>query len=171
MEYTHTKHTVLVIGERFAAFANGQEVLTYLQLLEAIQQSSFLSRANHIVVGQGVTPRVLAEIRIALERANLTGDVTVEEYISARIAAEEVHKHRWQNVLITRPVPVVPDTFLAHLVLDDDSADIADHVTGIHIPGMVLVEAARQACIALSNYVGDKVGFDNKSSLHILQSV
>jgi hypothetical protein len=37
-------------------------------------------------------------------------------------------------------------------VLDDDCAEMSDHVTGMHIQGMVLTEAARQMMLA----VGEK---------------
>jgi acyl-coenzyme A thioesterase PaaI-like protein len=52
--------------------------------------------------------------------------------------------------MLTLPVTSGEGRFSSHLRLDDACDDLADHLTGHHIQGAVLAEAARQMVLAVS---------------------
>ena len=72
------------------------------------------------------------------------------EPLPERAAPELVHKHVAHNVLISTPQQVSEDTYQASLVMDERCPEISDHISGQHLQGMVLLEAVRQMCIAVT---------------------
>lgn len=164
---------VLVVGDRFTAVADGASIFTKAGLLDCLALGDH--NISHVVVGQGVGPRALREIESAAKRHAAdyrSGQpIAVREQVSQRLAPHEVHKRRPENVLITRPQRIDSDTFFSHLAIDDDADDIADHVTGVHVPGMAIVEAARQACLAVTAHLAGVSGYEHGTSTYTLNSV
>jgi hypothetical protein len=76
------------------------------------------------------------------------------------------HKHKEQNVMISEPIFKGKDEYECLLMLDDYCAEMSDHVTGQHIQGMILIEAARQMVIAVTEefFITD----DNKGKLNFV---
>lgn len=161
--------TILVVGEKFAALANGRSVETVPQLLT--WPAGRLAAARRIVVGQGVGPQGVASIRQAIARAARGREPLLEEHVSRRADRALVHKRCPHNVMITPPEPSAPDAFTAQLVIDDRCAELADHTTGVHVQGMVLIEAARQMFIAVSAALCARAGFESSGALHVLREV
>jgi hypothetical protein len=61
------------------------------------------------------------------------------------------HKHESRNVMISVPERAAgPEAFESLLMLDEACAEMSDHMTGQHLQGMVLIEAARQMFIAVA---------------------
>ena len=161
--------TIVVIGDKFAALADGTAVVTVQQLSHGAD--SRLLEARRIIVGQGVGPAGLAAIRQAIAKCPPAQAPALDEHVSRRADPGLVHKHCVHNVMITRPQPAGPDRFAAQLVLDDACAELADHVTGVHVQGMVLVEAARQMFIAVSAPICALSGFDSDRTQHLLRDM
>jgi hypothetical protein len=168
-----TGHLVLVVGDRFTAVADSASIFTKVGLLDCLALGE--RHISHVVVGQGVGPRALREIQNAAKRhaADFRSGqpVAVREQVSRRLAPHEVHKRRPENVLITRPEQLDSHTFFSHLAIDDDADDIADHVTGVHVPGMAIVEAARQACLAVTAHLAGVSGYEHHTSTYTLNAV
>jgi hypothetical protein len=173
-EAANCERVVLVVGDKFAAFSDGACIVTKADLLSRLARGT--TPVSQIVVGQGIGPASLREVQGAVARYafDFRGGrpVSLREHVSQRLAAHEVHKRRPENVLITRPLPTGElNTFASHLVVDDDADDIADHVTGLHVPGMCVIEAARQACLAMNIHVPQASGFDDRQSTYTLNSI
>ncbi|MFC7617738.1 AfsA-related hotdog domain-containing protein [Actinokineospora soli] len=60
------------------------------------------------------------------------------------MAADLVHKRSPENVMLADARRRGPLRLAARLCLSDMNEMILDHVTGQHVAGMVLIEAARQ---------------------------
>lgn len=161
--------TLLVVGEKFAAMANGSTVETVAQLVT--WPAGRLAAARRLVVGQGVGPHGLASIRQAIARCSPGRAPVLVEHVSRRADRALVHKRCPHNVVITPPEPCAPDTFSAQLVIDDRCAELADHTTGVHVQGMVLIEAARQMFIAVSGQVCERAGYESAGAQHLLREV
>ena len=67
-----------------------------------------------------------------------------------------VHKKNQQNVVITIPQKTQTDNFTNYLLINGNSGFI-DHITGLHIPAMILLEAARQCMLSITErfYIND----------------
>jgi hypothetical protein len=168
------EHMLLVVGDKFAAFSDGACIVTKADLLACLACGT--RPVSQVVVGQGIGPAALREVQSAVARYAIDfrggRPVALREHVSQRLAAHEVHKRRPENVLITRPLPTGEhNTFASHLVIDDDADDIADHVTGLHVPGMCVIEAARQACLAMNVHIPQASGFDGRRSTYTLNSI
>ena len=161
--------TILVVGEKFAALADGSTVATVDQL--AAWPGDRLAPARRIVVGQGVGPEGLALVRQAVARCPRGQAPVLEEHVSRRADRALVHKRWPHNVVITQPAACGPDAFSAQLVIDDRCAELADHTTGLHVQGMVLIEAARQMFIAVSPQVCARAGCDGGGAQHLLREL
>ncbi|MBD2810814.1 hypothetical protein ID853_07945 [Xenorhabdus sp. Vera] len=80
------------------------------------------------------------------------------------------HKHKRKNVLISKTIKTGDTSYQCHLLIDDDCAEMADHVTGQHIQGMVLLEACRQMINSVSERFLIKTGRNKSFVLHTMNS-
>ncbi|MFN8771103.1 MAG: AfsA-related hotdog domain-containing protein [Pseudomonadota bacterium] len=62
---------------------------------------------------------------------------------------EYVHKKNNKNVIVTKPKQLETNTFESQVFLNSEMAEIEDHLTGYHIPAMVITEASRQMMISV----------------------
>jgi hypothetical protein len=62
----------------------------------------------------------------------------------------QTHKRLEKNVMVTNPTQVGASTYEAELRIDPGNDLLADHLTGLHIPGMAVLEAARQMWTAVT---------------------
>jgi hypothetical protein len=125
----------LVVGDGYKHFANGEAgVLTISEL----RAKAGGTEAARLIVGQGLS----GPDRDYLARCG--GALYLDELASTEVT----HKRARENVLITAPVALGEGRYQYLLAVNDSHDRLADHVTGKHINGMLLVEAARQACIA-----------------------
>lgn len=87
-------------------------------------------------------------------------DIDVENYVLGQgsyfflknLPVEDkkyVHKQYSKNVIITKPMQQHSNTFGSQLILHPRTAEIQDHLTGYHIPAMVIIEASRQMMISV----------------------
>lgn len=76
--------------------------------------------------------------------------MTAALHSGPRASRMQTHKHHIQNVIISHPVRQDENNFEAALLLDERSELMNDHQTGQHIQGMILIEAARQMFLAVS---------------------
>ena len=67
-----------------------------------------------------------------------------------RCGFRHVHKHHPENSLLSLPRRVSESRFEADLLVDDAGELMSDHLSGQHLPGMILIEAARQMILAVT---------------------
>lgn len=144
-----------IVGEKFVEFTKHQNVMTVLGLEKFINNLySASERTNSLfVIGQGVRRDMFDNLKITIKEKNLEQFIQFknEKLLCQREDKRIVHKHKVENVMITKPVPCgdVNNDYKSSLILDDRCAELSDHVTGQHLQGMVLTEAARQMMTAV----------------------
>jgi hypothetical protein len=144
---------VHVVGERFNGFAREHPEVTTLPELERMLQDGTLPSDTTVIIGQGISDERLRSLRERIESQDPRTRVTLETDPRALERADSrlTHKHQVQNIMISIPEQVVEgERYAASLLLDDRCAEMSDHVTGQHIQGMVLIEAARQMLLAVT---------------------
>jgi len=137
-----TYSRAFVVGDRFEAFANGLDRLTEAQFLSLRLEK--LQSIRHLTLGQGLGTPSLHRLNRFLEQTGMQERIEVEEYLSQKIDCGSVHKRLEVNVLVTRPRKMDSESFRANLVVDEDCAELSDHITGIHMQGALFIEATRQ---------------------------
>ncbi len=136
---------LLVVGDRFMVYsALHSDVITYTTF-EATKSRSFDGERLEIALGQGLSRRQRQKVA-----SHITGHGDGIVGLAEPASARETHKHEERNILISRPRKVASDLFELDLLIDDRCSDLSDHQTGQHISGMTLVEAGRQAFLAVT---------------------
>lgn len=147
---------LVVVGDRFKKFASDKKnVFTISELEKAIWQGA-VQEHDQIVIGQGVEHDRFLGLANLMERQR-KGGVQVQNMMQILdqcdpLHQRSVHKHKRENVLITKPVAQADGSYVANLSICDSGELLNDHSTGQHIQGIVLTEAGRQMLISTSEY-------------------
>lgn len=139
-----------VVGERFCAFIEHEEVTTVSELMRLARSFPQKLLNMTLSLGQGLSNAERRLLRRLLKMKKVGG--IVNDHISPADKCL-THKHKSENIMISDPVSMHvkgEQVYHSFLIVDDNCAEMEDHVTGQHIQGMVLVEAARQAMLAVS---------------------
>ncbi|MFT6532886.1 MAG: hypothetical protein ACJASC_002442 [Limimaricola cinnabarinus] len=144
----------IVVADKFADFTVNARTLTLSQLRALlVLPGHLLPDRARLVMGQGISDAERAEIVALIEASDghaARWDIATLKDTRARATADLSHKHQPCNTLIGPPEAVGEDTFRLDLCIDESCELMGDHQTGQHVQGMVLVEAARQAFLAVT---------------------
>jgi len=143
--------TIHVVGDRFSHFAqDNANVITITQLEERLVRGE-LNEELTIMIGQGIQHERMQRVQAICAYPEYASRISF--YPSPGIQRAEprfTHKRLPCNVMITLPQQVSEDLYKAYLVVDEECAEMSDHLTGQHIQGMVLAEAGRQMVVAVT---------------------
>ncbi len=146
---------VYVVGDRFEGFSGNSRVTTVRQFCKLAEVGA-VAAGTSVIIGQGVSRSGKQQIKRCLTESGLEASVNLVDHSSPKADRHLCHKHRPENSLISIPRRVDDTQFEMDLVIDDGCADLSDHVTGQHLQGMLLMEAARQTFLAVSEaYYGE----------------
>lgn len=146
---------ILAVGDKFAQFGIGKDVITLSQLkaLLGLPKMLVVDTGRVIVVpGQGLGDDDVEEILALAARAPQCAhfDFDLWHRLPKRANRALSHKIRPENTLISDPRRVGEDVFELDLLIDEDCELMSDHQSGQHLQGMILVEAARQSLLAVT---------------------
>jgi hypothetical protein len=133
-----------VVGDGFAAFANGVRVLTSSQLRQRLCDGALDWGEIDLDRGLGLGADEYELVRNALVEA-CAPTAIVDRFRQERAALRLTHKRESGHVLVGPAVRLGARTFEFQMVVDGSRDRLSDHVTGQHVGGMLLIEAARQA--------------------------
>lgn len=141
---------IYIVGDKFSAFTEFQNVFTYSEIVKKILKNETEIKNVFFVVGQGVNQ----EEKIKLEKLTKKHEAGFILNAYQKPAASSLtHKHKSENIIISDPLMLVQNKlYRSYLLIDDNCAEMNDHVTGLHVQGMIITEAARQMVLA----VGEK---------------
>lgn len=150
-----TSKVMFVVGDRFEAFARNEGAITLTRLLRLMtgEAGERLPERTIFVPGQGLGEDEIGRLRAEALRLGLTRhfDFRLDQG-HQRADRRYTHKHKVENSVISVPCRLGENLFEMALMVDDDNELMLDHLTGQHIQGMVLIEAARQAFLAVTEY-------------------
>jgi len=145
---------IFVVGDKFHEFGKHESVKTIGELEEMVRTHSFdeLPTGSRIVAGQGIREAELHALHDQGIWSLASHGVDISAVLQRRPRASrlQTHKHHLRNAIISHPERLSNDHFQAELLLDERSELMNDHQTGQHIQGMILVEAARQMFLAVT---------------------
>ncbi|WP_017396640.1 MULTISPECIES: AfsA-related hotdog domain-containing protein [Acinetobacter] len=152
-DYQMKSKKIIIVGDKFHEFANGKNVLTISQLeLLTLIPSKIIDCTHEIVVGQGINKdfaeKLVQSNHIDNEKIKIC---SLKEIVNSKKNCYS-HKKVDHNILIGSAHKVVDkdNTYNLSLHIDERCELMADHQTGQHIQGMILVEACRQTFIAVT---------------------
>jgi hypothetical protein len=146
---------IFVVGDKFFQFSHGKNVLTVSQLRGLLTVSGLMMfEHNYIEIhpGQGLSDEdVLGILKLTAASPHPERfDMSALERMNRRAPASQSHKRKSENTLISRPRQISEKEFLLDLVIDENCELMQDHQTGQHLQGMILLEAARQSFLAVT---------------------
>lgn len=145
---------VLVVGDKFREFSTGKAVLTISQLRGLLDIPAGLTLCEPMILipGQGLGEQdiasVLAQAATTAHRDCL--DFSLWHGVPKRAERALSHKHRTENTLISAPRRIDEAFYELDLLVDENCELMGDHQTGQHFQGMLVVEAARQSFLAVT---------------------
>lgn len=139
-----TDTLIRVVGNKFQELSNAQSILTFDELVTRVREGQLEPAA--ISLEQGISESQVDVLRDLVAQSNHAGQISLRSYFDShqRCDGALTHKTKRSNTLISDPHETGEDTYASVLLIDDDCADLSDHVTGKHVQFMVLLEAARQ---------------------------
>ncbi|RDK02745.1 AfsA-related hotdog domain-containing protein [Paraburkholderia lacunae] len=139
----------IVVGSRIKSQCDHERLISVDEARRLIDGWSAADGTLALVVGQGLDDASLHGVYAAVERRGPC--VVLSPSAPPRRASRRLtHKHVEPNIAITDPLAGGDGSYSCALLLDERSADVSDHLTGRHIPGQMIAEAARQTAIAVT---------------------
>lgn len=149
------KHkTIILVADKFINFTTDKKVVTVSQL------HAMLSLPEHIVpgpvkvvLGQGVSDTDIECLHKCVNELDISQrrwDITELSKLPERAKPHLSHKRTPCNTLIGTPWQLGDGRYRMELCIDENSELMADHQTGQHVQGMILIEASRQAFLAVT---------------------
>lgn len=138
----------IVVGDRIKSQCSDS---LFISVTAAEKMVTQLNRDKPLTlhVGQGITDEQLNTLygfKAALSpRLNI-----LPEDRRLRATSTATHKLKNHNIAISAPGENGNGTYSASLMIDDANAELSDHLTGQHVSGMMVIEAARQMTIAVA---------------------
>jgi hypothetical protein len=141
--------TRIVVGDRLKQHLHDERFVT-VDEARRLLRSHLGGRKLALHIGQGATDDDILSI-YGLRAATALSEVRmVPPRWPAKASRALTHKHEPVNVLISEPTAAGDGSYVSRLTIDERCADMSDHLTGVHVPGMVVAEAARQMMIAVN---------------------
>lgn len=146
---SHQKN-YFIVGNRFSAISNHVHILTYAELLTHIHDGKIgNARLN---IEQGVSEEPVNWLRRFIKKYYPNNMLSIVSYFEKfeRCSNLLSHKTLDYNTLISTPQEINHSHFYSVLMIDDRCSEMSDHVTGQHVQMMLLVEAARQMVLSVT---------------------
>ena len=142
-----SKNLITIVGDRFAGYATVPGVCTASQLLDQLARSAKFPPTT-VRAGQGVSEEQWDQLTGYAHRRGYDEILTFQHPDFQLAGTSEAHKHRAENTLIANLEDRGNGLYAAALRVHNDNELLLDHQTGMHVQGMVSVEAARQMFLA-----------------------
>lgn len=131
----------ILVGDRFEEFGRNPHVKPISEYLGEARRGD---ASGWVIIGQGLSQQALIDLAaVCPQHVKATG--TPQPATSAL-----THKRAEKNIMVSLPRAKSDTLFEADLFLDERNEIMEDHQTGQHIPGLALIEAARQLWTAVT---------------------
>jgi hypothetical protein len=145
--------TLLIVSDKFHDFATRKDVITISELYNLLSSNNVsipYSKKILLIPGQGFSEKQIEDIlRLSSTTKNIASfDFSLWRNIPKRASTQLTHKQKKENILVSEPKRQSESIFNMNVLIDENCEMMRDHQTGLHIQGMLLVEAARQAYLA-----------------------
>lgn len=145
--------TLLIVSDKFHDFAHRNDVITVSELYNLLSSKNIsipYKQRILLVPGQGFSEKQIRDILALslIDNNHVSFDFSLWKNIPKRASTKLTHKQQIENILVSEPIRQSESSFTMDVLIDENCEMMRDHQTGLHIQGMLLVEAARQAYLA-----------------------
>lgn len=145
---------ILVVSDQFSNFAIRNDIVTISTLYNLLDTNSIFAPKESkitLIPGQGLSQETIKKTIniINKNKKHKNYDLSMFHGLPKKASPKLTHKHKEENILISEPQKISHDNFSMDLLIDDRCELMRDHQTGLHIQGMILLEASRQGYISI----------------------
>jgi hypothetical protein len=148
----YAKRKLYVVSERFKDYFKMPYMIS-LQNLENMIKNTFQSKEfiYDVYFGQGNNINKILDLTQYIAQNKLSNIYNfIVDHSYQKATQLLTHKHKVKNILITDPHLKNDGYYESYVMIDDRCDDMKDHTTGLHISGMLLIEATRQMATAVT---------------------
>lgn len=142
----HSLKTTIVVSDKFEKFAENQGVMTFSHFRSLLRSGCVDTQV--VVIGQGINSDLVEQLKQDVRDYDYGSSVHFVTPSKRKLNSLIVHKSREENVAISLPEKSGKNQYSASLTVDECCDEMRDHVTGQHVQGTLLIEAARQMMMA-----------------------
>lgn len=144
---------LLIVSDKFKNFASNKDVITLSDLYDLINAENLIyskRQKTTLILGQGINNENIERLLASIIQSKNSQyfDTNLLRSNHKKASKKLTHKHSTENILISEPNRKSELEFTSHLLIDEQCDMMSDHQTGLHVQGMLLVEAARQLYLA-----------------------
>jgi len=151
---------ITIVGNKFSGSLNNKKIVTAAYFLENFNKQLY-QNDSIVFLGQGIRKRDLKTICNILSSKKILYESCIGNNVIEK--KKYVHKAHSKNVMITKPKKILEHKFSSMLYISDNCEMLNDHVTGVHLQGLLIIEAARQKMISvIENFFLEKKNNFNK---------
>lgn len=145
---------LLIVSDKFRHFATHKDVITKTSLYNLLNSTNSIISDNtkiRLIPGQGFSQKTIDEVLILAKtsRNARNFDFSLWKKIPPRASKKLTHKHHDENILISEPKKISEQKFTMDILIDEECEMMKDHQTGLHVQGMLLLEASRQGYLSI----------------------
>jgi|GEM_PF-4955791 len=145
---------LLIVSDKFHNFAIHKNVITKSELYHLLNADNVAlteTQKTRLIPGQGFSRAAISDILNLAETAKNAHlfDFSLWYRLPNRASKKLTHKHKPQNILVSVPIRQSDNQFNMNILIDEDCEMMHDHQTGLHVQGMLLLEASRQGYLAI----------------------
>jgi hypothetical protein len=139
---------IAITSTVFQSLGRRPGIYTVDDLAVEFEEGMIDPESEHLnfIFGQVFTQNEIKKIRTLMSKAGM-GKGNINNLLEP-VTAKTVHKKNPLNALIS-PIVKTDSDYSCNLIVPAGNDMVSDHVTGEHISGMVLIEAARQMSMAV----------------------
>ncbi|MBZ5876801.1 AfsA-related hotdog domain-containing protein [Chromohalobacter israelensis] len=149
-----TCKTLILVSDKFIDFTLDKKAITVSQLSAMLEvPEHILPGKLKLIPGLGISDNDIEELTTKINTHRTSPHRWDVSALASRPRPAETclsHKRLPHNTLIGTPHQLDENRFRMDLCIDENSELMGDHQTGQHVQGMVLVEASRQAFLAVT---------------------
>lgn len=145
---------LILVGNNFHEYARKCKAITVDDLITSLHNQSYdTSKRFKVVLGQGVNyecaQKILDEYHLFYKD---TQAIDISDIYDATMCGKNIftHKAKLCNIIIGHSKKSGESDYHIPLLIDDKCELLQDHQTGLHIQGIMIVEAFRQAIVAVT---------------------
>jgi len=139
------QNVYFIVGDDYANFAVNEGVMTASHLLSRLGSTHDWQPDDTFIIGQGISQEIISLLTAGLKAQGLHNIAATSSPAQLHLT----HKHYVENVLISQPRAIGPGHYEMDFLFSRMTDRLSDHVTGQHVGAMLMMEAARQAGVAL----------------------
>lgn len=136
----------IIVGDDYRGFSDEDKTFVLSDFYEKMLKNQGWPEPNaKVVLGQGVSYHDREFLSHTLKKRGVENFYPLPDVAPLEVT----HKRSQENVLISKPEKFSQYRYRFDLSITDKVDRLSDHVTGKHVGAMLLMEASRQATIAV----------------------